>query len=119
MELKEYQEAALGAFGRWLEVLGEERRRTDAAAALEGRGLMLIFSGGGGGGGGQNYPRRAWERLAGSGGVAEGAGEYVDRTDDAGRRCRISVSRCRRAGQDAAGGGGVAGSDRQRVLVCG
>ena len=79
MELKEYQEAALGAFGRWLEVLGAARVESDSAVeALEGVGVAVP-------GEVRNYPRRAWERLAGSGGVAEGAGEYVDRTDDAGR----------------------------------
>ncbi len=33
----------------------------------------------------RNYPKAAWERLAESGGVAETAGPYVSRTDDAGR----------------------------------
>ena len=33
----------------------------------------------------RNYPKAAWERLAKSGGVAETAGAYVSRTDDAGR----------------------------------
>ena len=32
----------------------------------------------------RNYPKSAWQRLAQSGGVAETAGEYASRTDDAG-----------------------------------
>ena len=52
MELKEYQEAALGAFGRWLEVLGAARAESDAAvAALERAGIDADLLGGGGGGG--------------------------------------------------------------------
>ena len=33
----------------------------------------------------RNYPKSAWQQLAQSGGVAETAGSYVSRTDDAGR----------------------------------
>ena len=33
----------------------------------------------------RNYPKDAWQRLAQSGGVAETAGSYVSRKDDAGR----------------------------------
>ena len=33
----------------------------------------------------RNYPKSAWQKLAQSGGVAESAGAYVERTDDAGR----------------------------------
>lgn len=82
MEFKEYQEAALGVFGRWLGALGEARAESAAAvAALEGVGVAVP-------GEVRNYPRRAWERLAGWGGVADGGVGgvgYVDRTDDAGR----------------------------------
>ena len=62
MELKEYQENALAAFVRWREAL--EQARNDNAL---------------------NYPRRAWESLARTGGVAYPRLSYIDRTDDAGR----------------------------------
>lgn len=79
MEFKEYQEGALEVFGRWLEALEAARAESESAAlALEGVGVEVP-------GEVRNYPRRAWERLAVGGGVAEGAGGYVERTDDAGR----------------------------------
>ena len=33
----------------------------------------------------RNYPKRAWQQLAQSGGVADSADTYASRTDDAGR----------------------------------
>ena len=79
MELKTYQVNTLDAFTRWLQVLEKSRIDTEGlASVIKQQGLtgyddML------------NYPKKAWEDLAGSGGVAETAGEYVSRTDDAGR----------------------------------
>ena len=79
MELKEYQEAALDAFGRWREALAAARAQAEVAiTALEGAGVPVPDEV-------RNYPRAAWQQLAQSGGVAEGAGEYVDRTDEARR----------------------------------
>ncbi len=79
MDLKEYQSRALGAFGRWLEELERARKQTDAVvdawpeAAGEIPEAVLDF------------PRKAWERLAQSGGAAASAGPYVGRKDEAGR----------------------------------
>ncbi len=79
MELKEYQEAALEAFSRWREAL--EKARQEAAEdvayyASRGRPIPDDI---------RNYPQMAWQQLAQAGGVAGSAGEYVSRTDDAGR----------------------------------
>ncbi len=79
MELKDYQVAALEAFVRWRDALAEARAKSDAAiAALEGVGADVPDDV-------RNYPKSAWQLLAQSGGVAETAGEYASRTDDAGR----------------------------------
>ena len=79
MELKEYQEAALDAFGRWREALAAARAQAEVAiTALEGAGAEVPYAV-------RNYPRAAWQQMAQSGEVAEGAGGYVDRTDEAGR----------------------------------
>ncbi len=79
MELKEYQSAALDAFGQWREALAAARARADVAvAALEDAGADVPDEV-------RNYPRTAWRQLAQSGGVAADAGEYVERTDDARR----------------------------------
>ena len=79
MELKEYQLAALEAFSRWLDALECARRKSEKAAdAL--RGVHADVPGDV-----SNYPKAAWERLAESGSVAESAGGYASRTDDAGR----------------------------------
>ena len=79
MELKEYQSAALESFRRWLEALSAARAESDTAiAALQKAGAPISS-------GNLNYPKAAWQQLAQSGNVAENAGEYVSRTDDAGR----------------------------------
>ena len=79
MELKEYQSAALDAFTRWLDALDEARVRSEsAAAALRGANLDIPDEI-------RNYPKVAWGNLAEAGNVADTAGDYVDRTDDAGR----------------------------------
>ena len=79
MELKQYQSNTLEAFTRWLQTLerNKEKSRTiaDALGSL-GHPIPDEIS---------NYPRSAWKELAESGGVAETAGEYVSRTDGAGR----------------------------------
>ena len=79
MELKEYQTAALDAFARWLDALEEARLRSEAGiAALQDAGVDVPPDL-------RDYPRAAWQRLAEAGGVADTAGQYVSRTDDAGR----------------------------------
>ena len=78
MELKTYQLRVLDAFSRWLEVLEVTQNESKAAieAWPEAAGEIPDAV--------RNYPLKAWEALKGEGGVAESAGEYVDRTDDAG-----------------------------------
>ena len=79
MELKDYQAAALEAFVRWRDALAEAQAKSETAiAALEGVGADVPDDV-------RNYPKSAWQQLAQSGGVAETAGEYASRTDDAGR----------------------------------
>ena len=79
MELKQYQTHTLDAFTRWLRALEKNRMVTNSLASLiEQQGYMgyddIL-----------NYPKRTWKELAESGGVAETAGEYLSRTDGAGR----------------------------------
>ena len=79
MELKDYQSAALEAFVRWRDALASARVQSDTVAAvLEGTGMDIPA-------GVRDYPRAAWEQLAKNGEVAESAGAYVSRSDDAGR----------------------------------
>ncbi|MYE87583.1 restriction endonuclease subunit R [Candidatus Poribacteria bacterium] len=79
MELKTYQLRALDAFSRWLEVL--EVAENESKAAIEawpeaaGEIPDVVC----------NYPLKAWETLRADGGVAESAGEYVNRTDGVAR----------------------------------
>ena len=78
-ELKEYQSRALDAFTQWLNALDTARRESDEDIDyLESRGRSISDDV-------RNYPKTAWTRLAESSGVAESAGEYIDRTDEAGR----------------------------------
>ena len=78
MELKAYQERALEAFARWQAALDTAQRETEKAVeALEQVGVPVTDDI-------RNYPRRAWEGLVASGGVAESAGTYLNRTADAG-----------------------------------
>ncbi len=80
MELKDYQANALDAFTRWLDVLATAQVQVEAAiAALHDVGTDDMLDAV------RNYPQTAWGRLRGEGGVAGSAGEYVSRTDDAGR----------------------------------
>ena len=79
MELKQYQSNTLDAFTRWLRTLdrNKEKIRTLAEALGSlGHSIPNEIS---------NYPRSAWKELTESAGVAETAGEYVSRTDGAGR----------------------------------
>ena len=79
MELKDYQSAALEAFVRWRDALAAAQAQADTAiAALEGVGVDVPAEV-------RNYPRKAWEQLAQNGEVADTAGAYVSRSDDAGR----------------------------------
>ena len=79
MQLKEYQASALDAFVRWREALGTAQAESETViATLRQVGAAIpddIL----------NYPKTAWQQLAQAGGVAPSAGEYVSRTDDAGR----------------------------------
>ena len=79
MELKTYQLRALDAFSRWLEVLEVVENESKAAinAWPEAAGEIPDAV--------RNYPLKAWATLKGEGGVADSAGEYVNRTDGAGR----------------------------------
>ena len=79
MELKIYQVSALEAFSRWLEALAEARDQSEIAITAwpKAAGEVPVAV--------RNYPRTAWEMLRASGGIAEGALAYVDRTDDANR----------------------------------
>ena len=79
MELKTYQLRVLDTFSRWLEVLEVTQNESKAAieAWPEAAGEIPDAV--------RNYPLKAWEALKGEGGVAESAGEYVNRTDDVGR----------------------------------
>lgn len=79
MELKEYQAAALQDFGRWRESLEKARTESDKKEAmLQNAGMRVSEED-------RNYPKFAWEELRKIGGVASTAGEYVSRSDDAGR----------------------------------
>ncbi len=76
-ELKDYQETTLNAFSRWLEALEQARQQSETGiAALQGVGMEVPDDI-------RNFPKTAWQRLKEAGGVAQNAGEYVSRTDDA------------------------------------
>ena len=79
MELKEYQASALDAFTRWRDAVDAAQTKADVAiGALQGVGADIPADL-------RDYPRTAWRELAQSGGVADAAGDYVSRTDGAGR----------------------------------
>ena len=78
MELKEYQAAALEAFCHWRDALVSAQKEAEIAiAALRNAGVDTPDEL-------RNSPKTAWQKLKQSGGVAA-AGEYVSRTDAAGR----------------------------------
>ena len=81
MELKEYQAAALDAFTRWRDALAmaQAQSDTDIATLRQVRPDFVIPDDL------RNYPKAAWQQLVKLGGVAQTAGDYVSRTDDAGR----------------------------------
>ena len=79
MQLKEYQASTLDAFVRWREALATAQVQSETViATLRQVGAAIPDDI-------RNYPKTAWEQLAQVGGVAACAGEYVSRTDAAGR----------------------------------
>ena len=81
MELKDYQSGALDAFAAWLEALTAARVESETVIeALRQAGPSIPISEDL-----YNYPRIAWQWLKDAGRVADTAGEYVSRTDAAGR----------------------------------
>ena len=79
MELKSYQVTTLDAFARWRDGLAEAQAKAETAiAALESVGADVPADV-------RNYPKIAWQALAQAHGVADRAGAYASRTDDAGR----------------------------------
>ena len=81
MELKDYQSNALEAFAAWLDALTSAQLQSQAAInALKQAGPAITISEDL-----YNYPRIAWHQLKDAGRVADSAGGYVSRTDDANR----------------------------------
>ena len=81
MELKDYQARALDDFTRWLDALKSAQLQVDnAIAALKNTGTDVSILDAV-----RNYPQTAWQQLQANGEVATSAGEYVSRTDEAGR----------------------------------
>ena len=81
MELKDYQRNSLEAFAAWLDTLTTARLQSQAAIdALKQAGTAITISEDL-----YNYPKIAWQQLKAAGRVADTAGEYVSRTDDANR----------------------------------
>ena len=79
MELKTYQLRALDAFSHWLEVLNAERDKSEKMVeTLTQAGFDITNDI-------RNYPQTVWDTLKKSGEVVATAGEYVNRTDEAGR----------------------------------
>ena len=79
LELKMYQLGAIETFGRYLDALEEARQESETVLeVLKQRGVDIPDAI-------RNYPQEAWKKLKDSGNVAQSAGEYVSRTDDAGR----------------------------------
>ncbi len=79
MQLKEYQAEALDAFSLWLRTLEDAKQSSQqAASALRAVGQEPPDDI-------TNFPKSAWRRLAEQGRVASTAGEYVSRSDAAGR----------------------------------
>ena len=79
MELKDYQIAALNAFVRWRDTLDRAEAQSETVVDTLRSAEVDIPDDV------RNYPKTAWQQLADSGGVADTAGAYVSRTDDAGR----------------------------------
>lgn len=68
----------MDAFSRWLEALDAARQKSEIAIAAWPQDAGKVPDAV------RNYPKSAWETLATSGGVAESAGAYVNRTAGAG-----------------------------------
>ena len=79
LELKTYQIRALDAFTSWLDTLKTARQQSATAICAWPKDAGEIPDAV------KNYPRKAWEQLSKTGGVADKAREHVDRTDDANR----------------------------------
>ena len=81
-ELKMYQTSTLESFTRWLEALKAARGTSETQierlkeAGIENVEELADQI--------RNYPRKTWQNLAENSEIAGSAGEYVDRTDDAG-----------------------------------
>ncbi|OOV35891.1 hypothetical protein BO98_02625 [Candidatus Synechococcus spongiarum LMB bulk10D] len=76
MELKDYQIRTLDAFTRWRNELAAAQvrsKRTIAALEKIGEDVPADI---------RNYPKSAWQKLAGTGEVAKPATPYVERTAD-------------------------------------
>ena len=83
LELKIYQRDTLDAFSNWLEVIKEARNTSETQfEKLKELGIDIDTDLEADM---RNYPKKAWEKLAKDGGVAESAGQYVDRKDGANR----------------------------------
>ena len=79
MELKHYQRRTLDTFDAWRKGLDHAREQAARAVfALEGAGLDVPDEV-------RDFPRAAWKQLAQTDGVANSAGQYIGRSDDAGR----------------------------------
>ncbi len=82
LELKSYQRDTLDAFSNWLEVLNEERQKSETTIKhlerVDNIGDDVLENI-------RNYPKTAWQKLAENDGIAATAGEYVDRKDGANR----------------------------------
>lgn len=80
MELKVYQRNTLDIFSRWLEELSTAQDTSKTAIeALKQAGVDMIPAEL------QDYPKKAWQNLKQKDGVAPSAGDYISRTDEAGR----------------------------------
>ena len=79
MELKQYQRQSLDAFDTWRKALDHAHEQAvRSVSALEGAGLDVPDEV-------RDFPRAAWKQLAQTDGVANSAGQYIGRSDDAGR----------------------------------
>ena len=79
IQLKGYQETALTRFEQWQNALAEARQETEEDKAVfveRGRSIPAAL---------ENYPRMAWESMRQAGRLPSSAGDYVPRTDAAGR----------------------------------
>ena len=81
MELKDYQSNTLDVFSKWLDTLTSARLESQAmvdALTQAGPSISIPDTL-------SDFPKTAWHKLKEFGLVADTAGEYVSRTDDANR----------------------------------